>query len=91
MTEFFKNGFRLETESFKALNDAYYETNSTLKRLKCQTAKLTVTMALTSLYADYADYIIRYKNQFATNYSYFFERIIDTLNDYLDYCNLVLN
>lgn len=33
MNQFFKNGFKLETESLNALNEAYYETNDDLKSL----------------------------------------------------------
>ena len=53
MNQFFKNGFRLETESLKALNDAYYETDEALKRSKCRQAKITVKAALRRLQGDY--------------------------------------
>lgn len=91
MNQFFINGFRLETESLKALNDAYYETDKTLKHSKYRQAKITVEVALKRLQGDYFHYQVCYKNHFATDYSYFFESIIDTLRSYLDYCNLVLN
>lgn len=91
MNQFFKNGVRLETESLNALNEAYYETDETLKSLKCQKAKITTKAALKRLQGDYFHYQIYYKDHFATDYSYFFESLIDTLKSYLDYCNLVLN
>lgn len=91
MNQFFKNGFSLETESLNALNEAYYETNNDLKSLKCQKAKITVEVALKHLQGDYFHYQVCYKDHFATDYSYFFESLIDTLKSYLDYCNLVLN
>lgn len=91
MNQFFKNGFKLETESLNALNEAYYETNDDLKSLKYQKAKITVEVALKRLQGDYFHYQVYYKNHFATDYSYFFESLIDTLKSYLDYCNLVLN
>ena len=53
MKEFFKNGFKLETESLKSLNEAYYETDDRLKRSKCQTAKITTKAALKRLQGDY--------------------------------------
>lgn len=91
MNQFFKNGFKLETESLNALNEAYYETNDDLKSLKYQKAKITVEVALKRLQGDYFHYQVCYKDHFATDYSYFFETLIDTLKSYLDYCNLVLN
>ena len=91
MNQFFKNGVRLETESLNALNEAYYETNDDLKSLKYQKAKITVEVALKRLQGDYFHYQVCYKDHFATDYSYFFESLIDTLKNYLDYCNLVLN
>lgn len=91
MKEFFINGVRLETESLKALNDAYYETDDRLKRSKCQTAKITTKAALKRLQGDYFHYQVCYKDHLATDYSYFFESLIDTLKSYLDYCEIVLN
>ena len=91
MNQFFINGFRLETESLKSLNDAYYESDETLKPLKNQKAILTVKAALASIRQDYLVYQLFYKKETATDYSYFFESLIDTLKSYLDYCNLVLN
>ena len=91
MNQFFINGVRLETESLKALNDAYYETDDRLKRSKCQTAKITTKAALKRLQGDYFHYQVCYKNHLATDYSYFFESLIDTLKSYLDYCEIVLN
>ena len=91
MNQFFINGVKLETESLKALNDAYYETDDRLKRSKCQTAKITTKAALRRLQGDYFHYQVCYKDHLATDYSYFFESIIDTLKSYLDYCELVLN
>lgn len=91
MKELFEKGFKLETKSLKSLNEAYYETNDHLKRSKCQTAKITTEAALKRLQGDYFHYQVCYKDHFATNYSYFFESLIDTLKSYLDYCNLVLN
>lgn len=91
MNQFFKNGFKLETESLNALNEAYYETNDDLKSLKYQKAKITVEVALKRLQGDYFHYQVCYKDHFATDYNYFFESLIDTLKSYLDYCNLVLN
>ena len=91
MKEFFKKGFNLETESLKSLNEAYYESNGSLKALKNQKAILTVKAALASIRQDYLVYQLFYKKETATDYSYFFESLIDTLRSYLDYCNLVLN
>lgn len=91
MNQFFINGFRLETESLKSLNEAYYETDKTLKRSKCRQAKITTEVALKRLQGDYFHYQVCYKDHFATDYSYFFESLIDTLKSYLDYCELVLN
>ena len=91
MNQFFINGFRLETESLRMLNEAYYETDNHLKRSKCQTAKITTKAALKRLQGDYFHYQVCYKDHFTTDYSYFFESLIDTLKSYLDYCNLVLN
>lgn len=88
---FFKNGIVLETKSLKALNEAYYESDESLKKIKGNVAKSTVKLALGSIYEDYLTYRICYNQKFATDYSYFFENIIDTLNAYLDYCDLVLN
>lgn len=82
MNQFFINGFRLETESLNALNDAYYETDDRLKRSKCQTAKITTKAALRRLQGDYFHYQVCYKDHFATDYSYFFESLIDTSMDY---------
>ena len=90
MNQFFKNGVRLETESLKMLNEAYYESDESLKRSKCQIAKITVDVALKRLQGDYFHYQVCYKDHFTTDYSYFFESIIDTLKSYLDYCELVL-
>ena len=53
MNQFFINGFRLETESLRSLNEAYYETDDRLKRSKCQTAKITTEAALSRLQGDY--------------------------------------
>lgn len=91
MNQFFINGVRLETESLKALNDAYYETDDRLKRSKCQTAKITTKAALKRLQGDYFHYQVCYKDHLATDYSYFFESLIDILKSYLDYCEIVLN
>ena len=91
MNQFFINGVRLETESLKALTEAYYETDKTLKRSKCHQAKITTKAALRRLQGDYFHYQVCYKDYIATDYSYFFESLIDTLKSYLDYCNLVLN
>lgn len=86
----FKKGVTLETKSLKALNEAYYESDDSLKKIKSNVAKSTVRLALGSIYDDYFIYQVCYKKECATNYSYFFENIIDTLNAYLDYCDLVL-
>lgn len=91
MKEFFKKAVKLETKSLRSLNEAYYESNETLKRSKCRQAKITVEVALKRLQGDYFHYQVCYKDHFATDYSYFFESLIDTLKSYLDYCNLVLN
>lgn len=91
MNQFFINGVRLETESLRILNDAYYETDEALKHSKCCQAKITTEAALKRLQGDYFHYQICYKDHFATDYRYFFESLIDTLKSYLDYCNLVLN
>lgn len=91
MNAFFKNGFRLETESLRRLNEAYYESDEALKPLKNQKALLTVKAALASIRQDYLVYQLFYKKETTTDYSYFFESIIDTLKNYLDYCELVLN
>lgn len=91
MNQFFKNGFRLETKSLRSLNEAYYENDETLKPLKNQKAILTVKAALASIRQDYLVYQLFYKKETATDYSYFFESLINTLKSYLDYCNLVLN
>lgn len=91
MNQFFINGFRLETKSLKSLNEAYYENDETLKPLKNQKAILTVKAALASIRQDYLVYQLFYKKETATDYSYFFESLINTLKSYLDYCNLVLN
>lgn len=91
MKEFFKKGFNLETESLKSLNEAYYESDETLKPLKNQKAILTVKTALASIRQDYLVYQLFYKKETATDYSYFFESIMDTLTSYLDYCEFVLS
>ena len=91
MNQFFKNGFRLKTKSLRSLNEAYYENDETLKPLKNQKAILTVKAALASIRQDYLVYQLFYKKETATDYSYFFESLINTLKSYLDYCNLVLN
>ena len=91
MKEFFINGVRLETESLNAINEAYYKTDKTLKRSKCRQAKITTKAALKRLQGDYFHYQVCYKDHLATDYSYFFESLIDTLRSYIDYCNLVLN
>lgn len=91
MKEFFKKGFNLETKSLRSLNEAYYESDETLKPLKNQKAILTVKTALASIRQDYLVYQLFYKKETATDYSYFFESLIDTLKSYLDYCELVLN
>lgn len=91
MKEFFKKGFKLETKSLRSLNEAYYESDETLKPLKNQKAILTVKTALASIRQDYLVYQLFYKKETATDYSYFFESIMDTLKSYLDYCELVLN
>lgn len=91
MNQFFKKGFRLETISLRNLNEAYYESDETLKPLKNQKAILTVKAALASIRQDYLVYQLFYKKETATDYSYFFESIMDTLKSYLDYCELVLN
>lgn len=91
MKELFKKGFNLETKSLKSLNEAYYESDETLKPLKNQKAILTVKVALASIRQDYLVYQLFYKKETATDYSYFFESLIDTLKNYLDYCELVLN
>lgn len=91
MKELFKKGFKLETKSLRSLNEAYYENNETLKPLKNQKAILTVKVALASIRQDYLVYQLFYKKETTTDYSYFFESLIDTLKSYLDYCNLVLN
>lgn len=91
MKELFKKGFNLETESLRSLNEAYYENNETLKPLKNQKAILTVKAALASIRQDYLVYQLFYKKETVTDYSYFFESLINTLKSYLDYCNLVLN
>lgn len=91
MKELFKKGFNLETKSLRSLNEAYYENDETLKPLKNQKALLTVKTALASIRQDYLVYQLFYKKETATDYSYFFESLIDTLKSYLDYCELVLN
>lgn len=91
MKELFKKGFKLETKSLRSLNEAYYESDETLKPLKNQKAILTVKTALASIRQDYLVYQLFYKKETATDYSYFFESIMDTLKSYLDYCELVLN
>lgn len=91
MKQFFKKGTRLETISLRALNEAYYETDESLKPLKTQKATLTVKTALASIRQNYLVYQLFYKKETATDYSYFFESIIDTLTSYLNYCELVLN
>lgn len=91
MKELFKKGFKLETKSLRSLNEAYYENDETLKPLKNQKAILTVKVALASIRQDYLVYQLFYKKETATDYSYFFESLINTLKSYLDYCNLVLN
>lgn len=91
MKEFFKKAIKLETKSLKSLNEAYYESDETLKLLKNQKAILTVKTALASIRQDYLVYQLFYKKETTTDYSYFFESLIDTLKSYLDYCNLVLN
>lgn len=91
MKEFFKKAVKLETKSLRSLNEAYYESNETLKPLKNQKAILTVKAALASIHQDYLVYQLFYKKETATDYSYFFESIIDTLKSYRDYCELVLN
>lgn len=91
MKELFKKGFKLETKSLRSLNEAYYENDETLKPLKNQKAILTVKAALESIRQDYLVYQLFYKKETATDYSYFFESLIDTLKSYLDYCNIILN
>lgn len=91
MKELFEKGFKLETKSLRSLNEAYYESNESLKPLKNQKAILTVKTALASIRQDYLVYQLFYKKEIATDYSYFFESLIDTLKSYLDYCELVLN
>lgn len=91
MNRFFKKGLKLETISLRSLNEAYYESDELLKPLKNQKALLTVKAALASIQQDYLVYQLFYKKETATDYSYFFESIMDTLTSYLDYCNLVLN
>lgn len=91
MKELFKKGFELETKSLRSLNEAYYENDETLKPLKNQKAILTVKAALASIRQDYLVYQLSYKKETATDYSYFFESLINTLKSYLDYCELVLN
>ena len=91
MKEFFKKAIKLETKSLKSLNEAYYESDETLKLLKNQKAILTVKTALASIRQDYLVYQLFYKKETTTDYSYFFESLIDTLKSYLDYCNIVLN
>ena len=91
MNQFFINGVKLETESLKSLNEAYYESDEALKHSKCHQAKITTEIALKRLQDDYFHYQVCYKDHFTTDYSYFFESLIDTLKSYLDYCNLVLN
>lgn len=91
MKELFEKGFKLETKSLRSLNEAYYESDETLKPLKNQKAILTVKVALASIRQDYLVYQFFYKKETATDYSYFFESLINTLKSYLDYCNLVLN
>lgn len=91
MKEFFKKGFNLETKSLKSLNEAYYESDDSLKPLKNQKALFTVKVALASIRQDYLVYQLFYKKETATDYSYFFESLIDTLKSYLDYCELVLS
>lgn len=91
MKEFFKKAIKLETKSLKSLNEAYYESDETLKPLKNQKALLTIKAALASIQQDYLVYQLFYKKETATDYSYFFESIMDTLKSYLDYCELVLN
>lgn len=91
MKELFKKGFKLETKSLRSLNEAYYENDETLKLLKNQKAILTVKTALASIRQDYLVYQLFYKKETTTDYSYFFESIMDTLKSYLDYCNLILN
>ena len=91
MKELFKKGVKLETKSLRSLNEAYYESDDSLKPLKNQKAILTVKTALASIHQDYLVYRLFYKKETATDYSYFFESLIDTLKSYLDYCELVLN
>ena len=91
MKELFKKGFKLETKSLRSLNEAYYENDETLKPLKNQKAILTVKAAVASIRQDCLVYQLFYKKETATDYSYFFESLINTLKSYLDYCNLVLN
>ena len=78
MNQFFKNGFRLETESLRMLNEAYYESDESLKPLKTQKAILTVKATLASIREDYLVYQLFYKKETATDYSYFFESLIDS-------------
>lgn len=91
MKHFFKKSLKLETISLRSLNEAYYESDDSLKPLKNQKALLTVKAALASIRQDYLVYQLFYKKETATDYSYFFESLIDTLKSYLDYCKLVLN
>lgn len=91
MKELFKKGLKLETISLRSLNEAYYESDESLKPLKNQKALLTVKAALASIQQDYLVYQLFYKKETATDYSYFFESIMDTLKSYLDYCELVLS
>ena len=79
MKELFEKGFKLETKSLRSLNEAYYENDETLKPLKNQKALLTIKTALTSIRQDYLVYQLFYKKETATDYSYFFESLIDTV------------
>ena len=56
MNQFFEKGFKLETKSLRSLNEAYYESDETLKPLKNQKALLTVKTALASIRQDYLVY-----------------------------------
>lgn len=91
MNELFKSSCQAETNALKDLNEAYYETDNIMKPLRNRTAKTTTTVALKNVYGDYFLYQLNYKRKGTTDYSYFFESIIDTLKSYLDYCELVLN
>lgn len=63
MTQFFRNAVKAETESLKALNEAYYESDEKLKALKNRQAKVTTEVAIKNIYGDYIVYQLYYKKK----------------------------